>query len=483
MRFERETEYDEFKASLRELNEGIQSMAAIMNKGGAGTIWFGVRPDGTAIGMDVTEKTLRDVSQAIGNQIRPRIYPTVAGIPFDDGGGREVVRVDFRGDDPPYSCKGIYRVRVADEDVQLEPAELRRMLAQQVERRDPWDGRASERCISDVDEQTLRDYVARGNACGRIPDPYTTAGEVLEGLGLLRDGFLTNAADVLFCKSRGIRLKQGVLESHSRTNILDLQQEEGTVFDLVRKADLYILNNTRRRLVIEGPGPRDEIPEIPREAVREALYNAYCHMDWTRWDCVIVDIYYDAVEILSPGWFIAGQDPEEHLSGRSKSPLTRNPLMAKTLYRSKEIEHYGTGIRRIKELCDEAGVGVEYRRTPDGTLLVFHRRDAFDGLAHEGLQSHGEGINETVNPAGETINEGISEGINEGIKLTRDENAVVRLMQLNPKVTYADVSTVTGFSESKTFRVIQALRERGVVERIGSRKTGSWRVIRGDGNG
>lgn len=477
MRFERETEWDEFKASLRELGEGIQSMAAIMNKGGAGTLWFGVKPDGSAVGMDVTEKTLRDVSQAIGNQIRPRVYPSVASVPLDDGSGREVVRVDFRGDDPPYSCKGVYRVRVADEDVQLEPAELRRMLAEQIQRKDPWDGRASSRTVSDVDEQTLRDYVARGNACGRIPDPYTTANEVLEGLGLLRDRRLTNAADVLFCKSAGIRLKQGVLATHTRTEILDLQQESGTVFDLVRKAELYILNNTRRRFVIKGGGPREEIPEIPQEAVREAVFNAYCHMDWTVWDCVVIDIYYDAVEILSPGWFIEGQDPEEHLAGRSKSPLTRNPLIAGTLYRSKEIEHYGTGIPRIKELCDEAGVRVEYRRTTDGTLLVFHRRDAFAGT-HERLQSYGEGISDQI--------EGISaqnEGINGNESLSRDEQAVVRLMQLNPRVTYIDISTVTGFSESKTFRLIQSLRERGIVVRDGSRKTGSWRINQDGDNG
>ena len=49
------------------------------------------------------------------------------------------------------------------------------------------------------------------------------------------------------------------------------------MFDLVHKADLYILNNTRRRIVIKGPGPRDKIPKIPREAVREALLNTYCH--------------------------------------------------------------------------------------------------------------------------------------------------------------------------------------------------------------
>ena len=479
MRFERETEYDEFKTSLRELNDGIQSMAAIMNKGGSGTIWFGVRPDGMAVGMDVTEKTLRDVSQAIGNQIRPRIYPSVTSVPIHDGSEREVVRVRFSGDDPPYACKGIYRVRVADEDVQLEPAELRRMLAEQIRRSDPWDGRTSTKVVSDVDERTLRDYVARGNACGRIPDPFTTSEEALESLGLLREGHLTNAADVLFCKSKGIRLKQGVLESHTRTEILDLQQEEGTVFDLVRKADLYILNNTRRRLVIEGPGPREEIPEIPREAVREALYNAYCHMDWTVWDCVMVDIYYDSVEILSPGWFVEGQDPEEHLTGKSRSPLTRNPLIAKTLYRSKEIENYGSGIPRIKELCDEAGIRVEYRRTPDGTLLVFQRRDAFAGMRRGGLPSHGEGINETVS---ETVN-GANETVKPSRSALRDEGELLSLLVVEPGATYEALADATGFSRAKVARLLRGMRERGVIMRVGSDKRGSWRVVQGGMDG
>lgn len=208
------------------------------------------------------------------------------------------------------------------------------------------------------------------------------------------------------------------------------------------------------------------------------------------WDCVMVDVYYDAVEILSPAWSMAGQDPEEHLSGRSKSPLTRNPLMAKTLYRSKEIEHYGTGIRRIKELCDEAGVGVEYRRTPDGTLLVFHRRDAFDGVTLEGLQSHGEGISETVNSAGETINETINQpnetisGVVEaGIITGTDEFAVLGFLAVHPYATYEVVADATGFSRAKVGRIIQSLREKSMLARDGSRKTGSWRVIQGGTHG
>ncbi|MCH3942391.1 MAG: hypothetical protein LKE37_01525 [Atopobiaceae bacterium] len=46
------------------------------------------------------------------------------------------------------------------------------------------------------------------------------------------------------------------------------------------KHELNILNNTRRRFITSGDGPREEIPEIPTKAVREALMNAYAHRDW-----------------------------------------------------------------------------------------------------------------------------------------------------------------------------------------------------------
>ncbi len=112
-------------------------------------------------------------------------------------------------------------------------------------------------------------------------------------------------------------------------------------------------------------------------AIKEALMNAYAHQDWTQDGCIQIDIFYDSVEILSLGWFIAGQDPEEHLQGADTSSRSRNKLIANTLYRSGDIESYGTGIPRMKELCDEMGVKIEYQRTPSGTKLVFHRNDAF----------------------------------------------------------------------------------------------------------
>jgi hypothetical protein len=37
------------------------SISAILNKHGAGELWFGAAPDGKAAGLVVNEKTLRDI--------------------------------------------------------------------------------------------------------------------------------------------------------------------------------------------------------------------------------------------------------------------------------------------------------------------------------------------------------------------------------------------------------------------------------------
>ena len=92
-----------------------------------------------------------------------------------------------------------------------------------------------------------------------------------------------------------------------------------------------------------------------------------------------MDIYHDAVDIISPGWFINGQEPDEHLDGRSSSANTRNELIAQTLFRSGDIESSGMGMRKIKRLCDEADVKVTYERIPYGTKVTFHRNDPYIG--------------------------------------------------------------------------------------------------------
>lgn len=370
-----EDEQKEFKRSTSELKEGMASIAAILNKHGSGELFFGVRKDGEVCGQDVSESTLREVSQAIGNYIEPSIYPAVTHERTVDG--KDYVKVTFEGANAPYSCGGKYRIRVADEDVLMRPEELRAQFREAENRINPWDGRISGKTAADVDEEALRKFVERGREKGRIAFDFTTAEDVLERLGLLKGGTLLNAGAAIFCPSATTDLKMGVFTNHSRTDIVGLQHESGVLFDLVRYAEMFVISNTRSRVDTSVPGASDVYPEIPLKALHEGLMNAYAHRDWERGGAVMVEIFNDAVEIISPGWFVEGQDPDEHLSGKSVSPKSRNQLIAQTLFKSGDIESQGTGIKRIKDFCDEVGMDVEYVRTPDGTKLIFHRNDAF----------------------------------------------------------------------------------------------------------
>lgn len=292
-----ETERVEHKKSTSELKEGMQSIAAILNKHGAGELYFGVCDDGEIIGQQFGARTARDISQAITNSIEPRVYATIEQLRSDDG--KDYVKVSFSGPDRPYSCKGTYRIRVADEDLPMTSAQLERQMLERLNRREPWDSRSSGRPVSDVDESALRRYVRKGNDSGRIPEPFTDVEGVLTRLGLIaEDGALTNAASELFCAHRSgyPRLKMGFLAGNTKADILDLKQESGPMLDLLDRAEAFAISNIRRRLVIGRKGmEREEIPEIPAEAIREAVANALCHRDYTVGAAVEVNVYMDTV--------------------------------------------------------------------------------------------------------------------------------------------------------------------------------------------
>jgi ATP-dependent DNA helicase RecG len=61
----REGETIELKKSLASLKEGLISISAILNKHGAGELWFGITSNGKPTGLVVNDKTLRDISQSI----------------------------------------------------------------------------------------------------------------------------------------------------------------------------------------------------------------------------------------------------------------------------------------------------------------------------------------------------------------------------------------------------------------------------------
>ena len=76
----RESEVIEFKKTTSELKEGVISLTSMLNKHKYGTLYFGVKNDGSIFGQQIGKTTTSDVSKAIKNNLKPRITPQAVKI-------------------------------------------------------------------------------------------------------------------------------------------------------------------------------------------------------------------------------------------------------------------------------------------------------------------------------------------------------------------------------------------------------------------
>ena len=128
-------------------------------------------------------------------------------------------------------------------------------------------------------------------------------------------------------------------------------------------------------------------------------------------------------------------------------------MIAEAFYLAKDIERWGSGLRRIKEECDVAGVKVVFEKVSTGFQVTFYRSEA------------------EITPRKAEK----SEGLSEGLKSLRE------VIKLSPGIKAKDLSPRLAGRPIKTIeRQIKTLIERNLIERRGSRKTGGyWEVIKG----
>ena len=66
--------------------------------------------------------------------------------------------------------------------------------------------------------------------------------------------------------------------------------------------------------------------------------------------------------------------------------------------------------------------------------------------------------------------------LNDTLKLTEKENIVLKLIQSNLNITSNQIVQISGFSRPTVMRAIKSLKEKKLLERLDSKKTGSWKV-------
>ncbi len=446
---EKETEAVEYKRTTGELKKAVIAICAMLNKQGVGTIYFGVNPNGKVVGQDVTEDTLRDVSRAIYETIKPTIYPAIKEEEID---GKHVIKVTFCGNEKPYSANGIYYVRTADENRAVTPAELKNYFLQS-DRNPKWDEEVSDALETEVDENAVKYFCGLAIKAGRLPAGEYTSEMILKRFGLVKDGHLTNAGNVLFGSRHPVILKAAVFATDVKLTFLDIQLYDDNIYNLLRIAETYVMRNIRWRGDIIG-FKRVETPEIPIDAVRETIANSFVHAVYRSNMQHEICIFPGKVTFFSPGSYASDKTPEEYIRDECPSEL-RNPTIARMLFLSGTIEEFGSGFRRINSICEDSGVKYSYEMSAGGFKMIFYRKEIEYAVPNAGIVQNANKKDST---------------------LSETEKAVYALLMKNPSYTAEQLISLTSKSLRTIRRTVQSLKEKGIIKRVGSDRQGYWEV-------
>lgn len=444
----KESETLELKKSTSELKEAVISIVAMLNKHQRCELYFGIKNDGVVVGQGVTEKTVRDISKAIADNIEPRVYPVIAQVEIEE---KTCIRVECHGKEVPYFAYGRAYIRTADEDRQLSAKELEGLFIKKNKEKLRWDMEVCKDAkFSDLGTKKLKDFLAASGL------KYDTVENSLEKLKLTVDGKLRNAAVMLFARKPqaffpNVRLRCAVFGTTDTSFTIDMKDYEGDLFFLIEKAEEYILQNIHIGMRLEGLR-RIDVPEIDKEALREAIINAFCHRDYREYDSVNIAVFKDRVEVRSPGLLYGGLT----IDAIRKKMISerRNELIAELFHRIHFIEKWGRGISLILSREPE----TEFSEVGTHFIATFRRKH----------------INIPLEIARDKTGEKTTQKT-----IQKTTQKILDMITGNPGITRKELASSIGISESGIKFHLTNLRKKGILRRIGPDKGGYWEISSG----
>lgn len=117
---------------------------------------------------------------------------------------------------------------------------------------------------------------------------------------------------------------------------------------------VFFKENTKNRTIIKGLKSY-YIPEYPLEAIRKAFINAIAHRDYSlREDSILFYIYDDRIVITNQGGLVYPLTIEDLKI--EVNPKHRNKAICNIFKHTQYMEHFGTGITRMRNEMIESGL-------------------------------------------------------------------------------------------------------------------------------
>ena len=259
----------------------------------------------------------------------------------------------------------------------------------------------------------------------------------------------------------------GVFKGTTKAVFVDRREYTGPLWKQIEEAFQFVLRNIHLGATIVGIY-RQDIYEIPPDAIRELIINAMVHRSYLDHGTIQVAVYDNRLEITSPGKLPMGQTIERMKEGYSK---IRNEALAHAFAYMNLIEHWGSGIPRIIDKVKTAGL-----REPE---FIGGEVDLRINIYRGQVDTNNATIN--ANDAKNDIG-GVKNGVN-GVEVAgkTEQTQIEKLLQAvekNPSATQAYYAEKMGVSKRTVSRMFASLQEKGRLVQNGTTRKAKWKIIR-----
>lgn len=203
---------------------------------------------------------------------------------------------------------------------------------------------------------------------------------------------------------------------------------------------LKIENATLAKITSSERIEKNLVDPIP---MREAIINAIIHSDYSKEIPPVFEIFADKMVFTSYGGLLPGQSEEDFFSCSS---MPRNRELMRVFKDLGLVEQLGSGMSRILKV---------YNKNIFKISKHFIKVEFPFSVPLNLLSTNNGNINGDING---------------------DINRVLLLLEKQPSITAKQMAEVLQISPRKVSRIIKELKEKETIVRIGSNKTGYWKI-------
>ena len=348
-----------------------------------GKLFIGVDDKGSVKGISGAEKLLEEL---------PNKAKALMGIMVDVNlhakEGLFYLEIEVDAYPNPISLRGKYYYRSGSTLQELIGPALDKFILERQGKK--WDGvPVPGVAIQDLDDKAFSIFRTNAAKSQRLTDEALEASnkELIESLHLSDGAYLKRAAILLFHEDpaqyiTGAFVKIGMFDSNDELIFQDevhgslLQQAEALLSLLSTKYDVAAISYDK--------GTRHEKFTFPPIAIREALFNAIAHKDYSGGAPIQISVYKEKVLFWNQGQLPESWTVEKLAKKHASIPY--NPDIAYAFFRAGFIEAWGQGTNKMINACKTHKIAPPRfsNEAPDFQVELIKFSDI--GLAAEGLK-------------------------------------------------------------------------------------------------